>query len=107
MSVFLRRIEPYCVFQDEEINWEEYRSEPLKAEFRFTSEEPGEITMEPVLSYGEYTFHPIEDETLPRTVCRDVPGEFRISQLIARYFRYKEPEGKKLVIRETMKPCSG
>ena len=95
----LRRIEPYCVFQDEEINWEEYRSEPLKAEFRFTSEEPGEITMEPVLSYGEYTFHPIEDETLPRTVCRDVPGEFRISQLIARYFRYKEPEGKKLVIR--------
>ena len=95
----LRRIEPYCVFQDEEINWEEYRSEPLKAEFRFTSEEPGEITMEPVLSYGEYTFHPIEDETLPRTVCRDVPGEFRISQLIARYFRYKEPEGKQLVIR--------
>ena len=95
----LRRIEPYCGFQDEEINWEEYRSEPLKAEFRFTSEEPGEITMEPVLSYGEYTFHPIEDETLPRTVCRDVPGEFRISQLIARYFRYKEPEGKKLVIR--------
>ena len=95
----LRRIEPYCVFQDEEINWEEYRSEPLKAEFRFTSEEPGEITMESVLSYGEYTFHPIEDETLPRTVCRDVPGEFRISQLIARYFRYKEPEGKKLVIR--------
>ena len=95
----LRRIEPYCVFQDEEINWEEYRSEPLKAEFRFTSEEPGEITMEPVLSYGKYTFHPIEDETLPRTVCRDVPGEFRISQLIARYFRYKEPEGKKLVIR--------
>ena len=55
--------------------------------------------MDPVLSYGEYTFHPIEDETLPRTVCRDVPGEFRISQLIARYFRYKEPEGKKLVIR--------
>ncbi len=95
----LRRIEPYCVFQDEGINWEEYQSEPLKAEFRFTSEEPGEITMEPVLSYGEYTFHPIEDETLPRTVCRDVPGEFRISQLIARYFRYKEPEGKKLVIR--------
>ena len=28
-----------------------------------------------------------------------MPGEFRISQLIARYFRYKEPEGKKLVIR--------
>ena len=95
----LRRIEPYCVLQDEGINWEEYQSEPLQAEFRFTSDESGEITMEPVLSYGEYTFHPIEDETLPRTVCRDVPGEFRISQLIARYFRYKEPEGKKLVIR--------
>ena len=96
----LQKIEPYCIFDDQEINWEDYRSVPLKAKFYFTSDKPGELEMEPVLSYGEYSFHPIEDETLPRTVCRDVPGEFRISQVISRYFRYKEPEGKKLVIQD-------
>ena len=35
--------------------------------------------MEPLLSYGEYTFHPVEDENLPSTICRDVPGEFKRS----------------------------
>ena len=42
--------------------------------------------MEPLLSYGEYTFHPIEDENLPSAICRDVPGEFKISQVIRKYF---------------------
>ena len=32
-----------------------------------------------------YVFHPLEDENLPKTICRDVPGEFRVSQLI-KYF---------------------
>lgn len=96
----LRRIEPYCIFDGDEIDWESYRPKPLRAEFRFDSERPGELSMEPVLSYGNYSFHPIEDETLPRTVCRDVPGEFRVSQVIARYFKYKEPDEKKLIIRD-------
>ncbi len=95
----LKKIEPYCIFGGETIDWERYRPEPLRAEFRFDSFQKGELEMEPVLSYGDYSFHPVEDETLPRTVCRDVPGEFRISQLIAKYFQYKEPEEKKLVIR--------
>ena len=56
--------------------------------------------MEPCLSYGDFTFHPVEDENLPRSVCRDVPGEFKISQVINRYFRYKEPDGIRLVIRD-------
>ncbi len=95
----LKKIEPYSVFGGDSIDWERYRPKPLQAEFRFDSLQKGELEMEPILSYGDYSFHPVEDETLPRTVCRDVPGEFRISQLIAKYFQYKEPEEKKLVIR--------
>ena len=59
----------------------------------------GALVMEPSLAYGSYVFHPLEDENLPRTICRDVPGEFRVSQLIHKYFKYKDPEGIRLVIR--------
>ena len=45
-------------------------------------------------------FHPLEDENLPKTICRDVPGEFRVSQLIKKYFKYRDPEGIKLLIKE-------
>lgn len=30
--------------------------------------------MEPELSYGEYVFHPLEDENLPKTICRMCRG---------------------------------
>ena len=95
----LKKIEEYSLIEAPDIDWEDYQTEPLKASFRFESTGPEEVSMEPVLSYGDYSFHPIEDELVPRHICRDVPGEFRISQTIARYFQYKEPEGKKLVIR--------
>ena len=95
----LLRIEPYCIFEGDEIQWENYRPEPLQAEFFFDSKAPGQVQMQPVLSYGDYAFHPVEDEKLPRTVCRDVPGEFRVSQLIARYFKLPDEAGKKLVIQ--------
>ena len=55
--------------------------------------------MEPSLAYVSYEFHLLEDENLPRTICRDVPGEFRVSQLIHKYFKYKDPDGRRLVIR--------
>lgn len=96
----LLRIEPYCIFEGDEISWENYRPEPLKAEFYFDSKAPGQVELQPVLSYGDYTFHPVEDEKLPRTVCRDVPGEFRVSQLIAKYFKLPETDGHKLLIRD-------
>ncbi|MCI8950126.1 MAG: DEAD/DEAH box helicase family protein [Lachnospiraceae bacterium] len=96
----LKKIEPYCIFEGDEINWQDYQPKPLKAEFRFDCGGFNQIEMEPVLSYGDYSFHPVEDENLPRTVCRDVPGEFRVSQLIAKYFQYKDPSEKKLLIRE-------
>lgn len=96
----LKKIEEYSLIEGEEIDWKAYETEPLRASFRFESTGQDELSMEPVLSYGDYSFHPIEDEMVPRHICRDVPGEFRISQTITKYFQYKEPEGKKLVIRD-------
>ncbi|MCI8830280.1 MAG: DEAD/DEAH box helicase family protein [Lachnospiraceae bacterium] len=96
----LKKIETYSLIETQDIDWEKYQTEPLRASFRFDSQRPGEITMEPVLSYGDYSFQPVEDELVPRRISRDIPGEFRISQAITRYFRYKEPEGRKLVIRD-------
>ena len=95
----VKKIEEYSLIEAPEIDWQVYQTEPLKASFRFESTGPEEISMEPVLSYGDFSFQPIEDELVPRRICRDVPEEFRISQTIAKYFQYKEPEGKKLVIR--------
>lgn len=83
-----------------DVNLEEYQPEPLKASFTFDVNERGELLLEPGLSYGHYTFHPLEDEGVPRTICRDVPGEFRVSQLIQKYFKYKDPEGLFLVMKE-------
>ena len=59
--------------------------------------------MEPLLSYGEYTFHPIEDENLPSAICRDVPGEFKISQVIRKYFKCRDPKDGRLVLKEDEK----
>lgn len=56
--------------------------------------------MKPVLSYGDFSFQPVEDEKVPRTICRDVPGEFRISQAITRYFKYRDESGETLLIRD-------
>lgn len=96
----LQRIQPFVELDTDGLDLEVYKPEELKVTFRFDSSGPGEVTMEPTLSYGDFSFHPVEDERLPRTVCRDVPGEFRISQLITKYFKYKEPETENLVIRD-------
>lgn len=84
----------------EGIDWDLYRPKELKARFEFDSGGPGEITMKPRLSYGEFTFHPIYDEQIPKEICRDVPGEFRVSSLITKYFEYREDKNEALVIRD-------
>lgn len=96
----LYRLEELGLLDDDGIDWEEYRPAELKARFEFDSAGPGEITMKPTLSYGEYSFHPLEDEHIPREICRDVPGEFRVSRLITRYFEYREDGTKNLIIRD-------
>lgn len=95
----LRKLLPYGIVREDGVKLEEYRPEELKARFFFDSPDSNQITMEPLLSYGDFSFHPVEDENVPRTVCRDVPGEFKVSQVITRYFSYREEDGKTLVIR--------
>ena len=95
----VKHILPYCRLMPEDVDFKDYEPEPLKASFRFDTGEDGALVMEPSLAYGSYEFHPLEDENLPRTICRDVPGEFRVSQLIHKYFKYKDPDGRRLVIR--------
>lgn len=96
----LKSIRAYSRIGLEEVELEQYEPEPLKAEFYFEAGGDGVLYMEPYLSYGEYRFHPIEDEELPRTVCRDVPGEFKISQVIGKYFKCKSSTDGRLVIRK-------
>ena len=96
----LRQILPYSRLDVRDVDLESYRPQELKARFEFDSSSPGELTMKPTLSYGTYSFHPIEDDKVPRTVCRDVPGEFRVSQVIMKYFQFREGMSENLVIRD-------
>ncbi len=82
-----------------DVDLEGYRPQELKVNFYFDSNGPKEVTLRPELSYGDYAFHPLEDENVPKEICRDVPGEFRVSQLITRYFKFTEEETKNMVIR--------
>lgn len=96
----LKKIEVYGLLDVKGIRLEDLKSVELKAKFTFESPGAGEIRMYPILSYGNYSFCPTEDEHVPRTICRDVPGEFRISQVITKYFRHRDPDGEGLVIRD-------
>lgn len=95
----LKKIEPYINLKSPEIHWEEYQPEPLRARFFFDSDGESQVSVEPVLSYGDVSFSPMEDENLPRQVCRDVPEEFRISQTLLRYFKHRDVQGKRLFIQ--------
>ncbi len=95
----LKKLEALKLLNIKDMDLESYRPQELKVNFYFDSNGPKEVTLRPELSYGEYSFHPLEDENVPREICRDVPGEFRVSQLIMRYFKFTEEETKNMVIR--------
>jgi len=95
----LKKLDVLKLLKLKDLDLEEYRPEELKVKFYFDSNSPKEVTLRPELSYGDYAFHPMEDENVPREICRDVPGEFRVSQLITRYFKYTEEETNNMVIR--------
>ncbi len=95
----LKKLEVLKLLKIKDMDLEAYRPEELKVKFYFDSSNPKEVTLRPELSYGDYAFHPLEDEHVPREICRDVPGEFRVSQLITRYFKYTEESSKNMVIR--------
>ena len=103
----LSRMEPLGILSQEGVELENWRPEPLEAVFDFDCDEKGRLCLIPRLSYGDYSFHPLDDGDVPKNICRDVPGEFRISRLITRYFAAREegagrlflPEGEEAVYR--------
>lgn len=95
----LRPLELLGLVEAKGLELETYRPKELKAEFYFDSGGPEEVTLRPSLSYGDYSFHPLEDEQVPKEICRDVPGEFKVSRVIMKYFRYAEDGTKNLMIR--------
>lgn len=96
----LKKLEAYGMLKSPEVDLESYKPEELKVRFEFDSPDIHQLNMVPTLSYGSYSFHPVEDEKVPRTICRNVPGEFAVSQLITRYFKYKDDVSAELVIRD-------
>lgn len=96
----LKKIQPYVGLQVKGFELEQFEPEKLKAEFYFDSRQPNQVSMSPLLIYGEYSFHPVDDVKVPRTICRDVPKEFKISQLITKYFKYREHDNNDLVIQD-------
>lgn len=99
----LQKILPYAELTVRDVNLESYRPKELKAQFSFDSTGPDEITMKPLLSYGDFSFSPLNDDKVPRIICRDVPGEFKISQVIRKYFKYRDPKDGRLVLKEDEK----
>ena len=95
----LKKLEALKLLNIKDLDLEGYRPQELKVNYYFDSNGPKEVTLRPELSYGDYSFHPLEDENVPREICRDVPGEFRVSQLITRYFKFTEEETNNMVIR--------
>ena len=82
----LKKLDMLKLLKVRDLDLESYRPEELKARFYFDSSDPRTVTMRPELAYGDYAFHPLDDENVPREICRDVPGEFKVSQLITKYF---------------------
>ncbi|MBQ5661380.1 MAG: SNF2 helicase associated domain-containing protein, partial [Lachnospiraceae bacterium] len=72
----LKKLEALKLLNIKDMDLESYRPQELKVNFYFDSNGPKEVTLRPELSYGDYSFHPLEDENVPREICRDVPGEF-------------------------------
>ena len=97
----LSRMEPLGILSQEGVELENWRPEPLEAVFDFDCDEKGRLCLIPRLSYGDYSFHPLDDGDVPKSICRDVPGEFRISRLITRYFAARE-EGAGRLLDEGM-----
>ena len=96
----LKKLEPYGVLDVDDVDLDRMRPAQLRAEFLFDCPRPGEVVLRPTLRYGSYSFHPVNDEKVPRTVTRDVPGEFRVGQLITKYFKYREAKDPDFVIKD-------
>ena len=86
----LLRAENRGILNTKDVDLEPVRPPALQARFLFESTGPMQVVLHPVLRYGEVEFHPLQTENLPVDLCRDAAGEYRISQVITRYFSHRE-----------------
>ncbi|MCI9048526.1 MAG: ATP-dependent helicase [Hungatella sp.] len=96
----LRNLERHGLLDVRDVDLLGLRPEKLTARFELENPAPGQVVCRPVLSYGAVSFHPAQGDKAPRTVCRDVPGEFRISQVLTAYFQYRDPVTNDLMIQD-------
>lgn len=99
-GLILPRIQRYArVVIEEGLDLGVYEPLPLDAEFKLDSNGLNQVTMVPVLKYGETVFSALADESLNSGVYRDIAGELRISEIVKQYFKHRTPEGD-LVIQD-------
>ena len=96
----LRKMENRGILRCDGVDLQSFRPTALAASFTLESPAPDTVILRPRLSYGTYSFHPLQDAHVPATVVRDVPGEYRISQTLTKYFRYRKQETDDLVIKD-------
>lgn len=94
----LKGMEAFGILTQEGVDLESARPEPLSVRFAFDCLDDGRIALTPSLSYGDYHFQPMDDGEVPKEICRDVPGEFRVSCLITRYFSAREEGTGRLLL---------
>ena len=56
----LKKIAAYSTIDAGDVELEAYKPEELKARFEFDSQGPNDLVLKPVLSYGEYSFQPVD-----------------------------------------------
>lgn len=99
-GLILPRVEKYArVVVEEGLDLDSFEPLPLQAEFKLDSEGPNQVTMVPVLKYGDTVFSALADESMSAGIYRDIAGELRISEVVKKYFKHRTQEGV-LVIQE-------
>ena len=96
----LKKIASYSIIDAGDVELEAYKPEELKARFEFDSQGPNDLVLKPILSYGITPFSRWRMRSFQEPCAGDVPGEFRVSQLITKYFKYKEHDTEYPAIRD-------
>lgn len=96
----LRKLDRRRLLDAGDMDLERFSPVKLTARFELRNPSPGAVVCHPILSYGDLSFHPLEEDKAPKNVCRDVPGEYRISQALTKYFKYRDPITHDLMIQD-------
>lgn len=87
-------------FDAKDIDLEQYKPRPVEAIFSFDVNAEGAITCEETLLYGDFSFNPVKGNSVPVTIYRDYPGEYRIRKIVEDYFKYYDLESGLLLLSQ-------